>query len=152
MDSCSVAHENGNDITLEDRKKYFYPNINLCNEGCEYSEIDYETQRVICECDINYNSTNENNNENDKTEEDDETYLEYFLSLINYKIVKCYSLFNDFENYYYNGGFYIGIGTLFISIALICIFCMKTINTLKIDLFKNLPTKGKLIQLLVIIN
>ena len=64
--------------------------------------------------------------------------------MINYKIVKCYSLFNDFENYYYNGGFYIGIGTLFISIALISVFCMKTINTLKIDLFKNLPTKGKL--------
>ena len=145
VDSCSAAHENGNDITLEDRKKYYYPNINLCNEGCQYSEIDYETQRIICECDINYNSTNKiNNDNNNKKEEDDETYLEYFLSLINYKIVKCYSLFNDFKNYYYNGGFYIGIGTLFISIALISVFCMKTINTLKIDLFKNLPTKGKL--------
>ena len=64
--------------------------------------------------------------------------------MINYKIFKCYSLFNDFENYYYNAGFYIGVGTLLISIGLICVFCIKTVNIIKKDLLKNLPTKEKL--------
>ena len=143
VDTCAPAHENGNDITLEDRMTYYYPNINLCNDGCEYSSIDYDTQRIICECDITYNATNDVNNKTFE-EEEDETYLEYLLSLINYKIFKCYSLFNDIENYYYNAGFYIGVGTLLISIGLICVFCIKTVNTIKADLFKNLPTKEKL--------
>ena len=147
VDNCASANDNWNDITLKDREKYYYPNISICNEGCDYNSIDFEAQRFICECDVisNISSTDKNDISSDEIKEnDDQTYLEYFLSLINYKIFKCYSLFNKFENYYYNGGLYIGIGTLVISTSLIFVFCFKTVNTIKIEFFKNMPTNQKL--------
>ena len=53
-DNCAPASDNGNDITLNDRMKYYYPsNVSLCNEGCEYNNVDFETQRILCECNIN---------------------------------------------------------------------------------------------------
>ena len=105
--------------------------------------IDYDNQRINCECDITYNSA-EDNQEKSETGNNNQTYGEYLLSLINYKIIKCYGLFNDLENYSYNIGFYIGTATLFVTIALICIFCIKDINSIKSGLLKDLPTKDVL--------
>ena len=144
VDNCAPANDNGNDITLEDRATYYYPNVSICNEGCNYKSISYNSQRFVCECDIEVNSNNTSNIENNEKEEQDQTYLEYFLSLINYKIIKCYSLIKDYQSFYYNGGLYIGFFSFFISIILIFVFCLKTTKTIKIYLFKNFPSNEKL--------
>ena len=149
-DNCAPANDNGNDITLEDRETYYYPGGKICNEGCEYASIDFDTQRFICQCNVTTNQISENKNNKtslDKKEEDDESYFEYFLSLINYKIIKCYSLINNFENFYYNGGLYVGSIIFFIDFILIFVFCIKSISSIKIQLFKNMPTREKLIQI-----
>ena len=146
VDNCAPANDNGNDITLEDRAVYYYPSVDICNEGCDYKNIDYESKRFICECDIDVSYAN-NNKTNDKKKEKYPTYLDYFLSFINYKIVKCYTLFYHFESFYYNGGFYAGFITFFVSVILIFIFCFKTIDTIKLDFLKNFPTKLKLKEL-----
>ena len=45
-DVCSPASVGENDITLEDRKKYYSTsNISLCNDSCSYSNINFETKR-----------------------------------------------------------------------------------------------------------
>ena len=55
-DNCASASIDGNDITLSDRKKDFYPsNISLCNDSCHYSNVDLEAKRFTCECDTGYN-------------------------------------------------------------------------------------------------
>ena len=98
VDICSPASDNGNDITLSDRKKYYYPsNVSICNEGCTYNNINFETNRFECECDI----VKEQVEENILIEEEikKENYLEYFLSLINYKVIFCYRLFSNIKNY-----------------------------------------------------
>ena len=41
---------------LEDRKDYYYPNIELCEEGCTYLDYDEKNERIKCQCDIK-NST-----------------------------------------------------------------------------------------------
>ena len=149
-DNCAPANDNGNDITLEDRETYYYPGGKICNEGCEYASIDFDTQRFICQCNVTTNQISENKSNKtslDKKEEDDESYFEYFLSLINYKIIKCYSLINNFENFYYNGGLYVGSIIFFIDFILIFVFCIKSISSIKIQLFKNMPTREKLIQI-----
>ena len=144
VDNCAPANDNGNDITLEDRVTYYYPEINICNEGCDYDSIDFETERFICKCSVILDKNITIKNNKDKNNEEDETYLDYFLSLINYKIFKCYDLLMNFDNYYYNGGFYIGSFTFATSLILIFVFCFKTINNIKINLFRNMPTKDKL--------
>ena len=145
-DNCAPASENGNDITLDDRMKNYYPSdATLCNEGCEYSNANFESQRIVCECSINANYSNSNEEENE--EEIDESYLHYFLSFINYKIILCYNLFFEFTSFYYNAGFYISFTTLIVSSILMSIFWTDGIRKIKLLFFKNIPTKEKLKEL-----
>ena len=137
-DTCSSASIDGNDIVLSDRKKDFYPEgISLCNDSCTYNQIDLDSKRFTCECDLSYNysekKTNENNNEEKK---DDSSYIDYFLSLINYKIIKSHKLFLDYKNYYYNAGFYIAVGTLVFCEIQIFIFIKCRIRSIDIVIFK----------------
>ena len=126
-DVCSPASEDGNDITLSDRKKNYLPNVSICNEGCEYDYVDYENERFICKCEVDKNNIYiiTDKNEEEKEEDEDESYLDYFLSLINYKIALCYNLFFQFSSFYYNAGFYISFSTLLICLILMISFAKK---------------------------
>ena len=153
-DYCSHASIDGNDITLEDRKKYFsLSNVSLCNESCLYSDVNLTAKRFSCDCDINYNYTKdknieENSEEEKEEEEDDISYLDYFLSLINYKIVFCYELFFEFKSYYYNAGFYIAFGTLLLCFCGMIIYLKCGLMELNKQILDNIPNKAKLIELL----
>ena len=130
-------------ITLSDRMKYYYPsNASLCNEGCEYNNVDFETQRIECECIINLNLNN--SKEEERGEDIDETYLDYFLSLINYKIALCYNLLFKLSNFYYNVGFYISISTLVSFFIFMSLFWIYAITRIKVIFYKNFPTISKL--------
>ena len=143
-DNCAPASIDGNDITLADRKKDFYPSdVSLCNESCSYSNVDLETKRFTCECDTFYNDT-ENNNEEENIGEDDSNYFDYFLSLINYKIAVCYELFYDFESYYYNAGFYIAVGTFLFCFGGMIVFLTSGLRSINRIIKNNIPNKGKL--------
>ena len=143
-DNCASASIDGNDITLSDRKKDFYPaNISLCNESCHYSNVDLETKRFTCECDTDYNFE-ENNEEENSEEEDDSSYFDYFLSLINYKIAVCYELFFDYKSYYYNAGFYIAVGTLVFCLVGMIVFLTDGIRSINRLIKENIPSKLKL--------
>ena len=150
QDYCSPAQDEGNDITLVDRAKYYYPSASICNDGCIYSLVDFDSKRFVCKCNADLNEKqyvyeeNEHVEKDLKTEEMDQSYLEYFLSLMNYKIFLCINLFFEFESFYYNAGFYISFSTLLISISLMIVFLIKGINQVRIDLYKNIPTKEKL--------
>ena len=146
-DQCSSASINGNDIILSDRKKDFFPSdVSLCNDSCTYNQIDYNSKRFSCECDLSYNFSQKNilNEKNKGETEDDSSYIEYFLSLINYKIAKCYKLFLDYKSYYYNVGFYISVGTLIFCIIQIFIFTKCGIRSMDITILENVPNEMKL--------
>ena len=146
-DICSPASINGNDVTLSDRKKDFYPsNISLCNTSCHYSSVNYNSKRFTCECETNYNYSNNNNIDFNSDEEDNSSYLDYFLSLINYKIGVCYKLFFDFKSYYYNAGFYIAVGTLVFCVSTMAIFLSFGIKDINLIILENSPNKKKLIE------
>ena len=153
VDPCAPAQDDGNDITLEDRAKYYFPNVSICNEGCIYKVVDFNTQRFICDCNANLTNKKYIHINDDDKEEEEETeyynnYLEYFLSLINYKIFLCINLFFEFESFYYNAGFYISFCTMLICLILMIFFWIKGIKFIKVLLYKNLPTKQKLKELL----
>ena len=147
-DVCSPASEDGNDITLSDRKKNYLPNVSICNEGCEYDNVDYENERFICKCDVDKNNINKITDKNEEEKEEDESYLDYFLSLINYKIALCYNLFFQFSSFYYNAGFYISFSTLLICLILMIVFCTRGMKKLRIIFYRNIPTESKLKELL----
>ena len=150
VDQCAPAQDDGNDITLEDRAKYYYPNVSICNQGCKYNIVDFETQRFLCDCNANLNEKKYKHDNEIKEEiiDDASSYLDYFLSLINYKIFLCMNLFFEFESFYYNAGFYISFCTMLVCIVLMILFCVKGMKFLKIMIYKNIPTKEKLNELL----
>ena len=148
-DQCSPASINGNDITLDDRINDFYiSNYSLCNESCEYNSIDFTTERFTCQCSLLYNfSENNNINENKDIKEENEdniSYLDFFLSSFNYKIVICNKLLFKVENYYYNIGFYIGGGILILCLIEMLIFIKYGIMTIKTAILNGIPNIYKL--------
>ena len=149
-DRCSPAAINGNDIILKDRKNDFYPEgISLCNDSCVYSQIDLNSKRFICECDLSYNYSEKIKKEkNDDETEDDTSYVEYFLSLINYKIGKCYKLFFEYKSYYYNAGFYIAVGTLFFCLLQMLIYLKCGRRSMDLIILENVPDEMKLREII----
>ena len=148
-DNCAPASINGNDIILLDRKKDFYPsNISLCNDSCYYSQVDFNTKRFTCECDLIYNFSQKNNKKEEIVEEKDVSYVDYFLSLINYKIFICYKLFFDYKSYYYNAGFYIAVGNLLFCVLQIIIFINCGLRNMNRNIIENIPNMIKLKELI----
>ena len=149
VDPCSPAQDNGNDVTLVDRAKYYFPNVSLCNEGCIYKVIDFDNQRFLCDCNADLNDKEYKHEDyNTQEEEDYSSYLDYFLSLINYRIFLCINLFFEFQSFYYNAGFYISFCTMLICIVLSVLFWIIGIKKVKVLIYKNIPTNEKLIELL----
>ena len=150
MDPCAPAHEKGNDISLNDRYKDFFPNISICNEGCIYKNVDLKNQRFICKCNANLSQKiyNYNGEDIEYAEGGDETYGQYFLSLINYKIFKCVNLFFEFRSFYSNAGFYISFITLIICLVLFSIFWINGIKYIRLVMYKNIPSEEKLNQII----
>ena len=150
LDPCSSAEDEGNNIALFDRSKYYYPNISICNEGCIYNDIDYQKKRFICYCNANLSEKvyHHYNDQEFIEEEDDESYLEYFLSFINYDIFACINLFFKFNNYYSNAGFYISFTTLIVCFFLLFIFWVKGIKEVRLIMYRNIPTREKLLQII----
>ena len=53
------------DITLEQRKNYYFPgNLELCPNSCSYLGIDKSTLSSICQCSLEYFDTSEHNDYN----------------------------------------------------------------------------------------
>ena len=145
-DNCAPASINGNDIILSDRKKDFYPsNISLCNDSCYYSQVDFNTKRFTCECDLFFNFSEKDINKDIINEEKNNiNYIEYLLSLINYKIITCYDLFFEYKSYYYNAGFYIAGGTLLFCFLQIFIFITCGLKKMNINILENVPDTKKI--------
>ena len=43
----------GKDIPVKDRIRLFFPNITLCEEGCNIKGVNLTTLKVMCECTLN---------------------------------------------------------------------------------------------------
>jgi len=146
---CAPASINGNDITLVDRKNDFYPSdYILCNESCEYTDINFNTNRFICECNLSYNFSEEYQYNNIEEIEENISYIDYFISLFNYKIISCYKLLFEKNNYYNNLGFFISFCTFIINLIQMIIYLTCGVNTLKRIIIEGMPNKSKLKQIL----
>ena len=130
---CAPASINNNDITLTDRYKDFYiSNESFCNDSCIYNYVNLTSKRILCNCKPNYSHKTEKSNE-------EQSYSNYILSLINYKIIVCYKLLFNIKNYYYNCGFFVGVG-VFIFCLVECVVFMKLgLNLMNKYLIGNIP-------------
>ena len=114
-DICSVFSYNGSDFSLSERKVLFnLSEENLCMNECNQSNLDINTLRAICLCQIgnekNVNDFNEEK-ENKKNEGKDIynmiTKNIDFSKASNIRVVKCFSTIFTIKLFKENYGFYI---------------------------------------------
>jgi len=142
-DFCTQAFLNENDMTLEDRKKYIYPNnITLCKNNCKYKKADLEEERIICLCNIN-SLKNTNDEENDFLNEDDGNFISYLLDKINYKIFKCYKVINSLENLKTNLAFFVILLVFLVITILNLIFVFYSLPKMIKIMYIDAPTPNK---------
>ena len=149
-DFCSPASYEDDDLILKDRQTDIYPNnVTFCNDNCVYKSVNIEEKRIICECNLNTNSSNEEENSEDfLNKEDNGNYLTYFVDNINYKVLKCYKLFN-LENLKHSYAFFILCGVFGIILFLSLIFSFFGLPNIRIQIHKNMPTDQKIRELII---
>ena len=77
VDPCAPAQDEGNDITLEDRAKYYFPNVSICNEGCIYNVVDFDNKRFTCDCNADLSDKIYRHKEDKETKkEEEEEYID----------------------------------------------------------------------------
>ena len=134
-DICYSYSENGNDLILEDRIKDIYQNFTLCEEGCNFEEINIDNMVVSCQCNIKENMTTI------VKEINDEKVVEKISSL-NFEIIKCFNLAFSLNGKMKNYGFWIlSIFLLFYIIFLINYSC-NGINPIKDYIFNEMTKFG----------
>ena len=140
-DICSTfTNSNGTDVPIKDRKKDYYPNISLCQEGCTYDGFDKQNYEIKCVC--NNNISNENSNEFNENDEN-------LFSNSNIKVLKCIYLYINIKNFLNNYGSFIFLFCEMSEIFLIIfnfikgyVSIMKSLNILHKNIyFKNNPVK-----------
>ena len=148
-DFCTPAYSGDNDIILVDRKKDIYPNnVTLCKNNCFYKSVDIESQRIICDCNLNINNNyTDDEDKNPIEEENNGNFFTYFIDKINYKIFKCYELFLDFNNLNTSISFYTILAIFIIIIILSIIFLDCGLQNIRISMYEDLPTPEKVKEL-----
>ena len=122
------------DIALKDRIKLFYPNITLCENGCNIKGINSTSMKAECECKIN-NLINNNILSNNAWYKNQIHDIEDWLTQINIEILKCGSnLFKYRKITSYIGSFII-LSLSLIEIVLSVIYFILSINPIKHYLF-----------------
>ena len=119
LDGCNqYTTDENKDLFLEDRKKDYYPDIELCEDKCVFVKYNNESGKVTCDC--NYKSSTDNYDSVGfaKKEVDDEFNKKNYLE--NLKSMKCLEKIFEVENLKKNPGF-------FVMIIFLIIFMFATI-------------------------
>ena len=88
-DICLNFSKDGKDVPLNDRIKLYFQNVSLCEDGCIYVGINFETYEVECSCDASRPNTDFDINkillDNPLTNE-----VFGFLKNSNLSVLKCF--------------------------------------------------------------
>ena len=103
------------DAYLEERKKDYYPDIELCEKGCEFDKYNPDTKKVTCDCNCKTTTENYETIEFKKNDVDKKFSKKNYLE--NLQSMRCISKIFKPENLKKNPGFIIMIFFLAIFIA-----------------------------------
>ena len=125
------------DIPLNDRIKDLYPNVSLCDEGCQYEGINLEDMSAECNCAFNDIS----NNALIKDNEFLNSFAGEIFDLINSSnilVLKCFKyMFKHFER---SIGGWLSLILILAHIAMVLLYFLKEFEIMKnnlLNLTKN---------------
>ena len=128
-DICYTAtSDSGTDISLKDRKKEFIEeNKTVCQDDCDFSEYDYNTQKAKCSCKVKESSSSSLADMKINKTKLYENFID-IKNIANFKLMVCYNeLFSD-KGIKNNIAFYVNIPiNIFHIIALILFYTKQKI-------------------------
>ena len=114
---------NGKDVPLKDRILTYYPNISLCDDGCNVKGVNLDSMESICECKFN-DIINSDYFEGNAFVENTLGEITELLASSNLMVLKCYKNVFSLDNMRNNIGGYIIILILFFQIiSTLLYFC-----------------------------
>ena len=127
---------NGKDITLKDRIKTFYPDINLCDEGCISRGVNMTNMEAKCECTfhdlLNADFFSNNLFGNNLLIKETLDEIKDVINNMNLEILTCYKDIFDFKYFKKNtGGFIIIILFFFETFCVGYFFFIENKKTLR---------------------
>ena len=128
-DICYVI-EDGTYKTREDRKReYIEGNKAVCQDGCVFSDYDYETLRAKCSCEIKESSSSFALMNIDK----DKLFGNFvnIKNIANFNILKCYKQLFSIKGIKKNIGAFIIIPIIIFHIICIVLFYKKNLSLIQ---------------------
>ena len=120
------------DIPVSERITYFFPNVSLCDEGCQYKGINLEDMTSSCDCKFNDLSNNEFIKDSLIM---DSMVGEIFemLSSSNVLVLKCVKfIFNHFSR---SIGGWISLGFIAGDISMVLLYFLIELPKMKVYIF-----------------
>ena len=124
----------GKDIPLKDRITLFFPNISLCENGCNLVGINLTVFKSICECkfkDFIYKNTFLSN----PLWQNQLFKINAIFGQTNIEVMKCYKYFVSFKYFISSPGPFIILGLLIIQIIMTIIFHIKNLYLIRKYIF-----------------
>ena len=115
------------DIALKDRMLEFFPNISLCEEGCELTGLNMTTITAICDCFLN-EGKKEDELKNKVLEQAQLGAVGDIISSSNLYVMKCINLLLKIDLIKKAYGAHIILCFIIIEIICTIIYCTKDIN------------------------
>ena len=138
----NFTSEKGTDVTLNDRRTYYYKNISFCEEHCTYLNVDFNNYRVECACPVKLDIDEEIN---------DNEEIDYFSNEVtssNFEVIYCYKLVFNIDKFKVNIGSFICLALILFQCLIFIYYCsvgmkpfIREIN--KIMKAGNPPLKNK---------
>ena len=137
-DICyTTTSDSGTDLILNDRKAEFIgKNKTLCQEGCFFSQYDYENNKAKCSCEVKSSSSSFGNININKTK-----LYENFINIkniANFQILSCFSVLFTKKGIIKNYGSYSLIIIILTHFIIILIFIIKKVFLNIISIIKDL--------------
>ena len=115
---------NGKDVPLKDRILAFFPNITLCDEGCENTGVNLTSMESICQCKFSDIMSNELIEGNALIKGTVDEVME-MISSSNLLVLKCYKDVFKKEYFIKNTGGFIFLFIILCEIILLLIFLIS---------------------------
>ena len=105
------------DVALRDRLLIYYPNITLCDNGCDNTGVNLTSMTAICECKFKEMSDEDENDDNSNLYQTAVNEVFNILNQINIAILACYKDLFDYKYFISCTGGLIVLILIFIQIV-----------------------------------
>ena len=124
----------GKDIALKDRIKLYYPNVTLCEDGCQIKGVNLTTFKAMCECLLN-NLMSNNILGNNILYQSSLGEIESMIQKTNIEVIKCYKDLFEMQYFISNTGGFIIMSLILVQIVLIIIYLCKSLYSIRKYIF-----------------